>query len=71
MGKNTLIRRCIKAYAKKTGNKTFDPLMDLLVGNVGLIFTKGDLKEVREEVAQYKVSCLFLPSPYSCAILLV
>ncbi|CAO2186826.1 unnamed protein product [Urochloa humidicola] len=55
MGKNTLIRRCIKAYADKTGNKAFDPLMDLLVGNVGLIFTKGDLKEVREEVAKYKV----------------
>ncbi|CAO2167925.1 unnamed protein product [Urochloa humidicola] len=55
MGKNTLIRRCIKAYSDKTGNKAFDPLMDLLVGNVGLIFTKGDLKEVREEVAKYKV----------------
>jgi large subunit ribosomal protein LP0 len=26
-----------------------------LQGNVGLIFTKGDLKEVREEVAKYKV----------------
>ncbi|KAB1210663.1 60S acidic ribosomal protein P0 [Morella rubra] len=25
------------------------------MGNVGLIFTKGDLKEVREEVAKYKV----------------
>ncbi|KAM3293495.1 hypothetical protein ACQJBY_036822 [Aegilops geniculata] len=24
-------------------------------GNVGLIFTKGDLKEVREEIAKYKV----------------
>ncbi|EES18665.1 hypothetical protein BDA96_09G242400 [Sorghum bicolor] len=55
MGKNTLIRRCIKVYAEKTGNNAFDPLMDLLVGNVGLIFTKGDLKEVREEVAKYKV----------------
>jgi large subunit ribosomal protein LP0 len=32
--------------------------MDLLVGNVGLIFTKGDLKEVREEVAKYKVNLL-------------
>jgi hypothetical protein len=27
-----------------------------LQGNVGLILTKGDLKEVREEVAKYKVS---------------
>jgi large subunit ribosomal protein LP0 len=62
MGKNTLIRRCIKVYAEKTGNKAFDPLMDLLVGNVGLIFTKGDLKEVREEVAKYKVGSSFLAS---------
>jgi large subunit ribosomal protein LP0 len=55
MGKNTLIRRCIKVHADKTGNKDFEELSKLLVGNVGLIFTKGDLKEVREEVAKYKV----------------
>jgi len=28
-------------------------------GNVGLIFTKGDLKEVSEEVAKYKVKLPF------------
>jgi large subunit ribosomal protein LP0 len=55
MGKNTLIRRCIKVHAEKTGNMDFAELSKLLVGNVGLIFTKGDLKEVREEVAKYKV----------------
>ncbi|KAG1365042.1 60S acidic ribosomal protein P0 [Cocos nucifera] len=55
MGKNTLIRRCIKIHAEKTGNKDYLNLLPLLVGNVGLIFTKGDLKEVREEVAKYKV----------------
>ncbi|XP_008799093.1 60S acidic ribosomal protein P0 [Phoenix dactylifera] len=55
MGKNTLIRRCIKVHAEKTGNKEYLNLLPLLVGNVGLIFTKGDLKEVREEVAKYKV----------------
>lgn len=27
----------------------------LIQGNVGLIFTKGDLKEVSEEVAKYQV----------------
>ncbi|TVU34198.1 hypothetical protein EJB05_16029 [Eragrostis curvula] len=54
MGKNTLIRRCIKAHAEKTGND-FSNLSDLLVGNVGLIFTKGDLKEVREEITKYKI----------------
>ncbi|KAK8950440.1 60S acidic ribosomal protein P0 [Platanthera guangdongensis] len=55
MGKNTLIRRCIKVYAEKTGNTAYLNLLPLLVGNVGLIFTKGDLKEVSEEVAKYKV----------------
>lgn len=55
MGKNTLIRRCIKVHAERTGNNDFEELSKLLVGNVGLIFTKGDLKEVREEVAKYKV----------------
>ncbi|KAG6518609.1 hypothetical protein ZIOFF_022089 [Zingiber officinale] len=54
MGKNTLIRRCIRFHAEKTGNKDFLNLLPLLVGNVGLIFTKGDLKEVSEEVAKYK-----------------
>ncbi|KAG1331864.1 60S acidic ribosomal protein P0 [Cocos nucifera] len=55
MGKNTLMRRCIKVHSEKTGNKDCLNLLPLLVGNVGLIFTKGDLKEVREEVAKYKV----------------
>ncbi|XP_020109789.1 60S acidic ribosomal protein P0 [Ananas comosus] len=55
MGKNTLIRRCIKIHAEKSGNKDYLNLLPLLVGNVGLIFTKGDLKEVSEEVAKYKV----------------
>lgn len=55
MGKNTMMKRSIRIHSEKTGNKTFLNLIPLLVGNVGLIFTKGDLKEVSEEVAKYKV----------------
>ncbi|EFJ38349.1 hypothetical protein SELMODRAFT_437282 [Selaginella moellendorffii] len=55
MGKNTLMKRTIRTYAERSGNMAVLSLMPLLVGNVGLIFTKGDLKEVREEVAKYKV----------------
>ncbi|URE42736.1 60S acidic ribosomal protein P0 [Musa troglodytarum] len=54
-GKNTRIRRCVKIHAEKTGNKNHLNLLPLLVGNVGLIFTKGDRKEVIEEVAKHKV----------------
>ncbi|XP_058109200.1 large ribosomal subunit protein uL10 [Magnolia sinica] len=55
MGKNTMMKRSIKLHSDKTGNKAYLNLLPLLVGNVGLIFTKGDLKEVSEEVAKYKV----------------
>jgi large subunit ribosomal protein LP0 len=55
MGKNTMMKRSVRMHAEKTGNNAFLNLVPLLVGNVGLIFTKGDLKEVSEEVAKYKV----------------
>ncbi|XP_021891738.1 60S acidic ribosomal protein P0-like [Carica papaya] len=55
MGKNTMIKRSIRLHAERTKNPAIMNLVPLLVGNVGLIFTKGDLKEVREEIAKYKV----------------
>lgn len=55
MGKNTMMKRTIRIYSENSGNTDWLNLIPLLVGNVGLIFTKGDLKEVREEIAKYKV----------------
>ncbi|KAK3026292.1 hypothetical protein RJ639_040980 [Escallonia herrerae] len=55
MGKNTMMKRSIRVHAEKTGNRQILSLIPLLVGNVGLIFTKGDLKEVSDVVAKYKV----------------
>ena len=55
MGKNTMMKRSIRIHSENTGNNAYLSLIPLLQGNVGLIFTKGDLKEVREEVAKYKV----------------
>lgn len=55
MGKNTMMKRSIRIHAEKTGNNAFLALIECLVGNVGLIFTKGDLKEVSDEVSKYKV----------------
>ncbi|CAH9084804.1 unnamed protein product [Cuscuta epithymum] len=55
MGKNTMIKRSIRVHAEKTGNTAILALVPYLVGNVGLIFTKGDLKEVSDEVSKYKV----------------
>ncbi|XP_028792671.1 60S acidic ribosomal protein P0-like [Neltuma alba] len=55
LGKNTLKRRTIKMDADSSGNKAFLNLLPLLVGNVALIFTKADLKELSEVVAKYEV----------------
>lgn len=55
MGKNTMVRRCIRLYAERTGNDQWLQLLPYMVGNVGLIFTKGDLNEVRTIINNYKV----------------
>ncbi|CAN8259979.1 unnamed protein product [Cochlearia groenlandica] len=55
MGKNTMMKRSVRIHSENTGNTAILNLLPLLQGNVGLIFTKGDLKEVSEEVAKYKV----------------
>eukprot|EP00882_Tetradesmus_deserticola_P000130 GHRQ01000144.1.p1 GENE.GHRQ01000144.1~~GHRQ01000144.1.p1 ORF type:complete len:316 (+),score=164.14 GHRQ01000144.1:74-1021(+) len=55
MGKNTMMKRSIRLYCEETGNDQWAPLLDELVGNVGLIFTKGDLSQVKAEIAKYKV----------------
>jgi large subunit ribosomal protein LP0 len=55
MGKNTLMKRCIRLYCERTGSDQWASLLDALVGNVGLVFTKGDLGEIRDEIEKYKV----------------
>ena len=55
MGKNTLMKRCIRAYCEKKGDDKWAILLDQLVGNVGLIFTSGDLASVRDDIVKFKV----------------
>jgi len=55
MGKNTMMKRSIRLYCEQTGNDKWQPLLELLVGNVGIVFTQGDLGEVKDEIDKYKV----------------
>ncbi|KAK9819847.1 hypothetical protein WJX72_003187 [[Myrmecia] bisecta] len=55
MGKNTLMKRCIRIYCERTGNDTWAALLPSLVGNVGIVFTKGDLSEVRTQINKFVV----------------
>jgi large subunit ribosomal protein LP0 len=47
MGKNTMMKRSIRLYCEQNGDDKWAPLLELLVGNVGLVFTTGDLNQVR------------------------
>lgn len=55
MGKNTMIRRCIRSYVERTGNEQWTGLLDHMQGNVGMIFTTGDLCEVKDTISEFKV----------------
>jgi len=50
-GKNTMMRKALREM--KEDLPKIDNLVDLLVGNVGLIFTNNDLKEIRDVVNKH------------------
>lgn len=52
-GKNTQMKKAIRQKVKE--NPDLEKLLPLLVGNVGFVFTKGNLKEVRDLIAENKV----------------
>merc|ERR1711920_273900 len=56
MGKNTRIKRYVRAYLDehKEHTKTWDSIIDHLAGNVGIVFTKGELTKVYKEISKYK-----------------
>jgi len=54
MGKNTQIRRVMRKVASD-GYEDLYKLVPLIKGNVGLIFTNSDLKEIRDQVGEFKV----------------
>jgi len=59
-GRNTLIRKTIRDYVEKcneAGNKDgarIEALLPFIKGNVGCVFTNGDLLKVREVAESYK-----------------
>jgi len=53
MGKNTLIRKCLRGHLDK--NPNLEKLMPFIRGNVGFVFTKDDLRSVRDRILTIKV----------------
>jgi large subunit ribosomal protein LP0 len=50
MGKNTMMRKCIREYAEENPGTPVAQLENCCKGNVGFVFTNGDLGEVRGEL---------------------
>ncbi|KAJ2599376.1 ribosomal protein P0 (A0) (L10E) [Coemansia sp. RSA 1721] len=54
MGKNTMVRRALKLLMSE--NPEFEALLPHIRGNVGFVFTNGDLSEVREKIVSNRVA---------------
>lgn len=50
MGKNTMMRKCIREYAEENPGSPVAQLENCCKGNVGFVFTNGDLGEIREQL---------------------
>lgn len=53
MGKNTMMRKAIRGHLER--NPALEKLLPHIRGNVGFVFTRGDLVEVRDKLLENKV----------------
>jgi large subunit ribosomal protein LP0 len=53
MGKNTMMRKAIKGHLEQ--NPALERIMPCIRGNVGFVFTNGDLSEIRDKLVENKV----------------
>ncbi|KAI8813317.1 ribosomal protein L10-domain-containing protein [Cladochytrium replicatum] len=53
MGKNTMVRKALRNLLGE--HPEYEKLMSVVKGNVGFVFTKGDLKEIRTKVVSNRV----------------
>jgi len=54
MGKNTMMRKAIRGHLDQ--NPDLEKILPHLKGNVGFVFTKGDLIHVRDKILENKVA---------------
>jgi len=54
MGKNTMVRRALKGFVGD--NPEYERLLPHVKGNIGFIFTNGDLKEIRSKILANRVA---------------
>jgi large subunit ribosomal protein LP0 len=54
MGKNTMVRRALKALCVQ--NSQYEKLIPHVRGNIGFVFTNGDLRSIRDKIVANRVA---------------
>ena len=54
MGKNTMVRRALRGFISE--NPDYERLLPHIKGNIGFVFTNGDLKDIRDKILSNKVA---------------
>ncbi|KAL2154361.1 hypothetical protein VTH82DRAFT_3037 [Thermothelomyces myriococcoides] len=54
MGKNTMVRRALKTFVADAPE--YERLLPFVKGNIGFVFTNGDLKEIRDKILANRVA---------------
>ncbi|ETS86585.1 60S acidic ribosomal protein P0 [Pestalotiopsis fici W106-1] len=54
MGKNTMVRRALRTFINDTPE--YERLLPHVKGNIGFVFTNGDLKDIRDKILANKVA---------------
>ncbi|KAH8905430.1 hypothetical protein BR93DRAFT_939405 [Coniochaeta sp. PMI_546] len=54
MGKNTMVRRALKTFIPDSPE--YERLLPFVKGNIGFVFTNGDLKDIRDKILANKVA---------------
>merc|ERR1712054_424601 len=52
-GKNTMIRRCIRNLCEDGSHPEWEQIVDVMVGNLGFIFTSGELSDIEEVIDEF------------------
>ena len=55
MGKNTTIRKALRGHLDQI--PTLEKLLPHVKGNIGFVFTKEDLNDIRKIIEENKVCC--------------
>jgi len=53
MGKNTMVRKALRNLLSE--NPEYEPLINIVKGNIGFVFTNADLKEIRTKIVSNRV----------------